>query len=200
MDTIQAMRSKQAARIIVSKEEIVRNMVSEGLLTAGHAEEMLETISHQALEVEAGRVKLYKEQARLRAKERKQQKVEERHDERALAQLPRSTAHVLAPPQDAVPALGFSWGYCVDSRLAMALVTGHDFVVTSGVHVAASVAASLTQGWPPETGVEQRQVMEEEEEEGAQLRCLELKMSPSRPLDTVLVQLSAAGVCCFRHP
>ena len=40
-DTVSAIRSKQAARMLLAKEaELVRGMVHEGLLTAKHAEEV----------------------------------------------------------------------------------------------------------------------------------------------------------------
>ena len=53
-------------------------MLAEGLLTPAHAEEILETIGHDALRVEKERVQMYREQAKQKAKERQHQKMEER--------------------------------------------------------------------------------------------------------------------------
>jgi polyhydroxyalkanoate synthesis regulator phasin len=60
-ETVSAIRSKQAARLVLAKEaEIVKNMVNEGLLTPQHAEEFLEEISKDTERIEKERNRMYK--------------------------------------------------------------------------------------------------------------------------------------------
>lgn len=60
-ETVSAIRSKQAARLVLAKEaEIVKNMVHEGLLTPQHAEEFLEEISKDTERIEKERNRMYK--------------------------------------------------------------------------------------------------------------------------------------------
>jgi polyhydroxyalkanoate synthesis regulator phasin len=77
-ETVNAIRSKQAARLVLAKEaEMVRNMVQEGLLTPQHAEEFLEEISHDTQEIELERNRMYREHAKLQGQRRWQAKLEE---------------------------------------------------------------------------------------------------------------------------
>lgn len=60
-ETVSAIRSKQAARLVLAKEaEIVKNMVHEGLLTPQHAEEFLEEIGKDTERIEKERNRMYK--------------------------------------------------------------------------------------------------------------------------------------------
>jgi hypothetical protein len=60
-DTIAAIRNKQAARMLLSKQaEIVKGMVTEGLLTSKHAEEFLDEISEDAARIEKERNQMYR--------------------------------------------------------------------------------------------------------------------------------------------
>lgn len=77
-ETINAIRSKQAARLVLAKEaEMVKAMVQEGLLTSHHAEEFLEEISHDTQRIEKERNLMYKEHAKQKGKLRFQEKKEE---------------------------------------------------------------------------------------------------------------------------
>lgn len=77
-DTINAIRSKQAARLVLAKEaEMVKAMVQEGLLTSHHAEEFLEEISHDTQRIEKERNRMYQEHAKKKGKLRTQVKQEE---------------------------------------------------------------------------------------------------------------------------
>lgn len=56
-----AIRSKQISRTVLAKEaEMVKHMVEEGLLTSKHAEEFLETITHDVVEIESQRNRMYR--------------------------------------------------------------------------------------------------------------------------------------------
>jgi polyhydroxyalkanoate synthesis regulator phasin len=58
---ITAIRSKQAARMVLAKEaEMIKNLVNEGLLTTRHAEQFLEEISNDTHRIEKNRNKLYR--------------------------------------------------------------------------------------------------------------------------------------------
>eukprot|EP01039_Chlorochromonas_danica_P001214 gene1214-1324_t len=82
--TIAAIRSKQAARLVLAKQaELVKNMVNEGLLTTQHAEIFLEEISEDTQRIEKERNRMYKQQMALRAQQMQSEK-EER--ESALSQ------------------------------------------------------------------------------------------------------------------
>jgi len=60
-ETVSAIRSKQAARMVLAKEaEIVKNLLSEGLLTTKYAEEFLEEISHDTARIERKRDLMYR--------------------------------------------------------------------------------------------------------------------------------------------
>lgn len=60
-ETVLAIRSKQAARLVLAKEaEMVKNMVHEGLLSPAHAEEFLEEISADTEKIEQERNRMYK--------------------------------------------------------------------------------------------------------------------------------------------
>lgn len=60
-ETVNAIRSKQAARMVLAKEaEMVKNLMSEGLLTSNHAEEFLEEISKDTNRIEKQRNQLYR--------------------------------------------------------------------------------------------------------------------------------------------
>lgn len=60
-ETVTAIRSKQAARLVLAKEaEMVKSMVEEGLLTPVHAEEFLEEISKDTERIEKERNRMYK--------------------------------------------------------------------------------------------------------------------------------------------
>eukprot|EP01033_Poteriospumella_lacustris_P004262 gene4262-3041_t len=77
-ETINAIRSKQAARLVLAKEaEMVKAMVQEGLLTSHHAEEFLEEISHDTQRIEKERNRMYQEHAKKKGKIRTQRKQEE---------------------------------------------------------------------------------------------------------------------------
>ena len=55
-DALKAIRSKQAARMVLSKEaEMVKNLVAEGLLTTKNAEEFLEQITNDTANIERER-------------------------------------------------------------------------------------------------------------------------------------------------
>lgn len=72
--TVNQIKSRQAARLVLAKQaEMVRNMVQEGVLTANHAEEFLEEISHDTVRIEKERNRMYKEHA--------MQKVQQKHEE-----------------------------------------------------------------------------------------------------------------------
>lgn len=74
-ETVGAIRSKQAARLVLAKEaEMVRNMVQEGLLTPHHAEEFLEEISHDTQRIEQERNRMYREHADRKGQIRWQEK------------------------------------------------------------------------------------------------------------------------------
>lgn len=61
IETVSAIRSKQAARMVLAKEaEIVKNLVSEGLLTPQYAEAFLEEISHDTARIERERDLMYR--------------------------------------------------------------------------------------------------------------------------------------------
>lgn len=71
-ETVTAIRSKQISRTVLAKEaEMVKHMVEEGLLTSKHAEEFLETITHDVVEIESQRNRMYREQADLKAEKRR---------------------------------------------------------------------------------------------------------------------------------
>lgn len=71
-EAVAGIRAKQAARMVLAKEaEMVKNLVSEGLLTAKHAEEFLEEISRDTHRIEKERNRLYREQAKRRSRLRK---------------------------------------------------------------------------------------------------------------------------------
>lgn len=58
-DTIAAIRSKQVAQTLLSKQaEVVKDMVREGLLATKHAEQFLEEISEDASNIETDRYHL----------------------------------------------------------------------------------------------------------------------------------------------
>ncbi len=58
--TVAAIRSKQAARLVLSKEaEMVKTMVHEGLLSSQHAEEFLEEIGRDTERIEYDRSRMY---------------------------------------------------------------------------------------------------------------------------------------------
>lgn len=60
-EAVAGIRAKQAARMVLAKEaEMVKNLVSEGLLTAKHAEEFLEEISRDTHRIEKERNRLYR--------------------------------------------------------------------------------------------------------------------------------------------
>jgi len=60
-DTVAAIRSKQAARLVLAKEaEMVRNMTEEGLLTSKYAEEFLDEIEKDTRSIERQRNKMYR--------------------------------------------------------------------------------------------------------------------------------------------
>jgi hypothetical protein len=60
-NTVGAIRSKQAARLVLSKEaELVKAMVHEGLLSSSHAEEFLEEIGHDTDQIERDRNRMYR--------------------------------------------------------------------------------------------------------------------------------------------
>jgi hypothetical protein len=61
VDTITAIRSKQAARLVLAKEaEMVKSMVQEGLITSNHAEEFLEEIGSDTARIEKERNRMYR--------------------------------------------------------------------------------------------------------------------------------------------
>jgi polyhydroxyalkanoate synthesis regulator phasin len=56
VDTITAIRSKQAARLVLAKEaELVKTMVREGLITSNYAEEFLDEIGSDTARIEKER-------------------------------------------------------------------------------------------------------------------------------------------------
>ena len=60
-ETVAAIRSKQAARLVLAKEaEMVKQMTDEGLLTTTYAEEFLEEIGRDTQKIERQRNKMYK--------------------------------------------------------------------------------------------------------------------------------------------
>lgn len=60
-ETIAAIRSKQAARLVLAKEaEMVKHMVQEGLITPVHAEEFLEEIGEDTARIELQRNQMYR--------------------------------------------------------------------------------------------------------------------------------------------
>ena len=60
-ETVSAIRSKQAARMVLSKEaEMVKNLVNEGLLTPKYAQEFLEEISEDTSQIEKERNMMYR--------------------------------------------------------------------------------------------------------------------------------------------
>jgi hypothetical protein len=60
-ETIAAIRSKQAARLVLAKEaEMVKAMTEEGLLTDKHAEEFLEEIGKDTQKIERKRNLMYR--------------------------------------------------------------------------------------------------------------------------------------------
>jgi hypothetical protein len=60
-EDVAAIRSKQAARMVLAKEaEMVKSLVDEGLLTPKNAEEFLENISRDTRKIEKGRNKMYR--------------------------------------------------------------------------------------------------------------------------------------------
>lgn len=62
--TVSAIRSRQVARLVLAKEaELVALMVSEGVLTAQHAETFLEEIAEDTRAMEKERERLYRELA-----------------------------------------------------------------------------------------------------------------------------------------
>lgn len=59
--TIAGIRTKQAARALLSKEvELIKHMVEEGLLSEKHAEQFLQEISDDAAKIEKQRKALYR--------------------------------------------------------------------------------------------------------------------------------------------
>eukprot|EP01038_Epipyxis_sp_PR26KG_P010392 gene10392-13958_t len=78
--SVSAIRSKQAARIVLAKEaDMVKNMVQEGLLTNSHAEEFLDEIRHDTDQIERKRNKMH----RLEAEENAQRRMNIKKNERA---------------------------------------------------------------------------------------------------------------------
>lgn len=74
-DTVAAIRSKQAARMVLAKEaELVKNLVQEGLLTKGHAEEFLEEITDDTAKIEEKRNRMYHQHGQLKGVKRRQQR------------------------------------------------------------------------------------------------------------------------------
>ena len=70
-DTVAKIRAKQAAALVLTKQaELIKNMVSEGLLTPQHAEEFLMEISDDLQRMEKDRNKMYWEQGEKLAKKR----------------------------------------------------------------------------------------------------------------------------------
>ena len=70
-DTVAKIRAKQAAALVLTKQaELIKNMVSEGLLTPQHAEEFLTEISNDLQRMEKDRNKMYWEQGEKLAKKR----------------------------------------------------------------------------------------------------------------------------------
>lgn len=62
LETVSAIRSKQAARMVLSKEaEMVKNLVNEGLLTPKYAQEFFEEISEDTSQIEKERNMMYRE-------------------------------------------------------------------------------------------------------------------------------------------
>lgn len=60
-ETVAAIRTKQAAALILNKEaEMVKNMVNEGLLIPSDAEEILELISKDMLKIDKKRNQMYR--------------------------------------------------------------------------------------------------------------------------------------------
>jgi hypothetical protein len=60
-NTVAAIRSKQASRLLLAKEaEMVRHMVDEGLLTETHAEAFLSEITEDTQRIEKARNQLYR--------------------------------------------------------------------------------------------------------------------------------------------
>ena len=63
-ETISAIRSKQTARTVLSKEQaMIHEMVNEGLLTAKHAEEFLDEITTDTLNIEEDRMQKFRKNA-----------------------------------------------------------------------------------------------------------------------------------------
>ncbi len=61
LETVSAIRSKQAARMVLSKEaEMVKNLVNEGLLTPKYAQEFFEEISEDTSQIEKERNMMYR--------------------------------------------------------------------------------------------------------------------------------------------
>lgn len=59
-DTVAKIRAKQAAALVLTKQaELIKTMVSEGLLTTLHAEEFLEEISNDLQRMDKDRNKMY---------------------------------------------------------------------------------------------------------------------------------------------
>jgi len=72
-DTVAKIRAKQAAALVLTKQaELIKNMVSEGLLTPQHAEEFLVEISDDLQRMEKDRNKMYWEQGEKLAKKRQE--------------------------------------------------------------------------------------------------------------------------------
>lgn len=65
--TVAAIKSKQAARLVLAKQaELVKHMVSEGLLTTRHAEIFLEEISQDTQRIEQERNRMYNQLTRAK--------------------------------------------------------------------------------------------------------------------------------------
>jgi hypothetical protein len=59
-DTVAKIRAKQAAALVLTKQaELIKNMVSEGLLTPQHAEEFLEEIGDDLQRMDKDRNRMY---------------------------------------------------------------------------------------------------------------------------------------------
>eukprot|EP01034_Spumella_vulgaris_P031454 gene31454-38847_t len=75
---VTAIRSKQAVRLVLAKEaHTVKHMVQEGLITANHAEEILEDIQNDTDRLEKDRNDMYRELAESRSKMRHEERTSE---------------------------------------------------------------------------------------------------------------------------
>eukprot|EP01031_Cornospumella_fuschlensis_P033524 gene33524-40559_t len=75
LETVAAIRSKQAARLVLSRQaDLVKTMMNEGLLTAAHAEEFLAEITRDTQRIEKERYRMYKTQQQKRSESKNNDK------------------------------------------------------------------------------------------------------------------------------